>query len=470
MINYSKGVVVSINSNNLTTKKDSDNKEHYCFTGLELCEVNVNWQAKIKNAQAEVDCSITFLVNEDGIKEVVGEPIFGGITDKQEVLELVRQNTEVFINGNSLYYAITKNVSSQTNIWNDSSSGYRKRDSISSLDSGIADLYSTSNGNFPTFTQTVGSECNSFIDTEFEGYGIIHESQSSSAFLGRSLLSRRNSLESSNLRPVANETEQFIKSVKELELKVDGLKQENGWLTKRKKLVEEERNEYELDLEKVKEKVEKLEQELNGKDSASKKRIEELLAKQDQKCKEKDRKINKITQEVQDLNKTILSLTKDLQAEKAKVFKLGEVLQAEQKKSSNLEKDLQDKKTKVFNLEKKLQDEHAKLSDLSKGLKSEVQKVADLKKRNSTNISKAKKALSIAALLMGLMYLFSQVQICSVLCVVFLISFVYCIYNIYTMNEEHDHHSHDFPVSRVDSMELEDCKYTQQSQIQATVS
>ncbi|WCR53227.1 MAG: hypothetical protein PG981_000249 [Wolbachia endosymbiont of Ctenocephalides orientis wCori] len=74
-------------------------------------------------------------------------------------------------------------------------------------------------------------------------------------------------------------------------------------------------------------------------------------------------------------------------------------------------------------------------------------------------------------MLIGLVYPFSRVQsieLCYILCVVFLILLVYCIYNICTMSKEHD--SHDVLVSGVDSMELEDCKYTQQNQIQATVS
>lgn len=165
----------------------------------------------------------------------------------------------------------------------------------------------------------------------------------------------------------------------------------------------------------------------------------------------------------------VLNLEEDLQAEQKKFSNLEKDLQVEKAKALNLEKGFQGEKTKVLNLEKKLQDEHAKLSNLTKDLKSEEQKVADLKKRNSINISKAKRALSTAALLIGLVCLFSQVQsieLCYMLCVVFLISLIYCIYNICTMHEDHSHDL-SISVSGTDSMELEDCECVQQNQIQA---
>lgn len=549
MINCSKGVIVSTNGSDIIAR---ENKKHYDFTGQELCEVNVNWQAKIKDAQGketEVDCSVTFLVNEDGIKEIVGNPTFGGIINKQEVLELVKQNKEVFINGKSLHDAITKKEENEQAVQFSSSGS-------------------------PAFTPFSAFDHGSSKGIEFEGYGTRPKNSSFSVSLKQRLLSRRNSLETST---VEHKTEQLIKSVTELELEVDRLKQENEWLTKNKKMVEEERDEYMLGLEEAEENVAKLKLELNGKDEASKKRINELLEKQGQAFEENGREIKEIIQEIEGLEeniKRISNLTTKLGEEEnkiqqlqavldevlengkeraikvakngcveelsdyaldwerdfqhavrnnvmllisgflkdqengletqkiieealdalsstdvyteAKVLSIEEDLQAEQKKSSNLERNLQakkakilnlekgfqDEKAKVFNLEKKLQDEQAKLSDLTKDLKSEEQKVANLKKRNSINISKAKRALSTAALLIGLVCLFSQVQsieLCYMLCVVFLISLVYCIYNICTMSKEHDYHSHDLSisVSGVDSMELEDCECVQQNQIQA---
>lgn len=215
MINCSKDVIVSTNGNDITARKNSDNKKHYDFTGQELCEVNVNLQTNRKDAQGkeeEMDCSITFLVNEDDIKGVVGEPIFGEITDKQEVLQLVKQNKEVFINGKGLHDAITKKEENEQAV-EESELLQRKakedliNDSLS-IDEENVNLQTNSRSDSISFSPFSAFDHGSSKDIVFEGYGTRPKNSSFSASLKQRLLSRRNSLETST---VENKTEQLIK-------------------------------------------------------------------------------------------------------------------------------------------------------------------------------------------------------------------------------------------------------------------
>ncbi|AZU37681.1 hypothetical protein BBB02_04090 [Wolbachia endosymbiont of Bemisia tabaci] len=86
------------------TKKGSE--RHYDFTGSSSCEMTINWQAKDSKGN-NINCSMTVKIDSNGIKNVVDEPKFGGITDPEEVLKLIEQNKEVFINGKTLHQAFT---------------------------------------------------------------------------------------------------------------------------------------------------------------------------------------------------------------------------------------------------------------------------------------------------------------------------------------------------------------------------
>ena len=86
------------------TKKGSE--RHYDFTGSSSCEMTINWQAKDSEGNS-IDCSMTVKLDSGGTQSVIGEPKFGGITSSEEVLKLVGQNKEVFINGKTLYQAFT---------------------------------------------------------------------------------------------------------------------------------------------------------------------------------------------------------------------------------------------------------------------------------------------------------------------------------------------------------------------------
>lgn len=67
--------------------------------------MTINWQAKDSEGNS-IDCSMTVKLDSGGIQSVIGEPKFGGITSSEEVLKLVGQNKEVFINGKTLYQAL----------------------------------------------------------------------------------------------------------------------------------------------------------------------------------------------------------------------------------------------------------------------------------------------------------------------------------------------------------------------------
>lgn len=86
------------------TKKGSE--RHYNFTGSSSCEMTINWQAKDSKGNS-IDCSMTVKVSFNGIQERIGELKPEGITDPEEVLKLVEQNKEVFINGKTLLQAFT---------------------------------------------------------------------------------------------------------------------------------------------------------------------------------------------------------------------------------------------------------------------------------------------------------------------------------------------------------------------------
>ncbi|WP_341813588.1 hypothetical protein [Wolbachia endosymbiont (group B) of Germaria angustata] len=95
------------------TKKGSE--RHYNFAGSSSCKMTINWQAKDSKGNS-IDCSMTVEVSSKGIKRVTDEPKFGDLIfkdleseeTKKKILELVEQNTEVFINGKTLHQASNK--------------------------------------------------------------------------------------------------------------------------------------------------------------------------------------------------------------------------------------------------------------------------------------------------------------------------------------------------------------------------
>ncbi len=86
------------------TKKGSE--RHYDFTGSSSYEMTINWQAKDSEGNS-IDCSMIVKLDFGGIQSVIGKPKFGGITSSEEVLKLVGQNKEIFINGKTLHQAFT---------------------------------------------------------------------------------------------------------------------------------------------------------------------------------------------------------------------------------------------------------------------------------------------------------------------------------------------------------------------------
>ncbi|WP_253302979.1 coiled-coil domain-containing protein [Wolbachia endosymbiont of Phyllotreta cruciferae] len=97
---------ISLGKDSQITATKKGSKRHYDFTGSSSCEMTINWQAKDSEGNS-IDCSMTVKLDSGGIQSVIGEPKFGGITSSEEVLKLVGQNKEVFINRKTLYQAFT---------------------------------------------------------------------------------------------------------------------------------------------------------------------------------------------------------------------------------------------------------------------------------------------------------------------------------------------------------------------------
>ncbi|WCR58216.1 hypothetical protein [Wolbachia endosymbiont of Ctenocephalides felis wCfeJ] len=103
--------------------KKNSNERHYNFTGASSCEMAIYWQAKDSRGN-DISCSIAVAVGSGGIQRIIGEPRFGDLKfmdplpeeTKNEILKLVEQNKEVFINEKTLYQVfadIYKNVNVQ---------------------------------------------------------------------------------------------------------------------------------------------------------------------------------------------------------------------------------------------------------------------------------------------------------------------------------------------------------------------
>ncbi|WP_250295608.1 hypothetical protein [Wolbachia endosymbiont of Oedothorax gibbosus] len=111
----SEGKVYNISlgkDSQITASKKNGTERHYDFTGSSSCEMTINWQAKDSEGNS-IDCSMIVKLDFGGIQSVIGKPKFGGITSSEEVLKLVGQNKEVFINGKTLYQAFTRSVDDQ---------------------------------------------------------------------------------------------------------------------------------------------------------------------------------------------------------------------------------------------------------------------------------------------------------------------------------------------------------------------
>ncbi|BET36398.1 hypothetical protein [Wolbachia pipientis] len=351
------------------TKKGSE--RHYDFTGSSSCEMTINWQAKDSKGNS-IDCSMTVEVNSKGIKRVIDEPKFGEITDPEEVLKLVEQNKEVFINGKTLYQTFTdmvKSVNEQQTPADEtftkdspqsatpSSSGYSSLNTPSSRRSSLSISSEVSDGD-EVF------ESDTFNDEEEHKQG------------GKGLEDR----------------------VAELEKENTYLKKENAELKSHNTKIIQEVDE---ELSKLTEEKQDLAKEFTRlKDEL--KRKEKELAEKDQDIKKLELEVNVLKQSEKDKNARITDLINQLKDKESEVrstnrineelqekFKQSEAkLSALEKKNANLENNL--KKTLAEgpqdNHEKQLleelTEEKGKNNTLAKEMKQLSQEFNELQRKN----------------------------------------------------------------------------------------
>lgn len=345
------------------TKKGSE--RHYDFTGSSSCEMTINWQAKDSKGNS-IDCSMTLEVNSKGIKRVIDEPKFGEITNPEEVLKLVEQNKEVFINGKTLHQAFTdmgKSVNNQQTPAEEtftknslqspipSSSGYSSLNTPSSRRSSLS-ISSEFNGEDEIF------ESDKFSDEEKHKQEDGLEEKVAELEKENTYLKKKNAeLKSINTGITGESDEELSKLTKEnqdLEKEVIRLKDE----LKRK---EKELAEKDKDIERLEQKVTVLEQSQKDKNA----RITDLT---DQ-LKDKESEIqstNRINEELQkklDQGETELSKLKEENTELINITKRipktdnNEKLLVEElkEKIDNLVKELNEVKIKNKDLERKIQ-------------------------------------------------------------------------------------------------------------------
>ncbi|CCE76907.1 MULTISPECIES: hypothetical protein [Wolbachia] len=340
------------------TKKGSE--RHYDFAGSSSCEMTINWQAKDSKGN-NINCSMTVEVNSKGIKRVIDEPKFGGITSSEEALKLVEQNKEVFINGKTLHQTFTdmgKSVNKQQTPAEEtftkdspqsstpSSSGYSSLNTPSSRRSSLS-ISSEFNGKDETF------ESNTFDEEENKQEGNELEDRIRELEEENTYLKKENAgLKSRNTKITEEgeaEASQLIEGKQDLEKEVIRLKDE----LKRK---EKELAEKDKDIERLEQKVTVLEQSQKDKNA----RVTDLT---DQ-LKDKESEIqstNRINEELQkklDQGETELSKLKEENTELINITKRIP-------KTDNNEKLLvEELKEKIDNLVKELNEVKIKNKDL----------------------------------------------------------------------------------------------------------
>ncbi|WP_353281657.1 hypothetical protein [Wolbachia endosymbiont (group B) of Horisme vitalbata] len=288
------------------TKKGSE--RHYDFTGSSSCEMTINWQAKDSKGNS-IDCSMTVEVNSKGIKRVIDEPKFGEITDPEEVLKLVEQNKEVFINGKTLYQTFTDMVKSVNEQQTPAEETFTKDSpqSATPSSSGYSSL------NTPSSRRSSLS-----ISSEFNGEDEIFESDTFS------------------------DEEENKQEGNELEEENTYLKKENAELKSRNTKITEE---GEAEASQLIEGKQDLEKEFTRlKDEL--KRKEKELAEKDQDIKQLELEVNALKQSEKDENARITHLMSQLNDKKSEIQSINRINEEQQEK-------LEQSEAKLSTLEKK---------------------------------------------------------------------------------------------------------------------
>ncbi|WP_264682637.1 MULTISPECIES: coiled-coil domain-containing protein [unclassified Wolbachia] len=334
------------------TKKGSE--RHYDFTGSSSCEMTINWQAK-DSKDNSVDCSMTVEVSSKGIKRVIDEPKFGEITDPEEVLKLVEQNKEVFINGKTLYQTFTDMVKSVNEQQTPAEETFTKDSpqSATPSSSGYSSL------NTPSSRRSSLS-----ISSEFNGEDETFES---------------NTFDEEENKQEGNELEDRIG---ELEEENTYLKEQSAKLKKHNTRITEEGDE---ELNKLTKEKQDLEKEVT--------RLKDELKRKEKELAEKDKDIDRLAQKVtvleqsqKDKNARITDLINQLKNKESEIQSTNRINEEQQEKLEQSEAKLSALEKKNANLENNLkktleegsQDNHEKqLAEQLMEAKNENEKLTD---------------------------------------------------------------------------------------------
>lgn len=337
------------------TKKGS--KRHYDFTGSSSCEMTINWQA-IDSEGNTIDCSMTVKVSSHGIQKVTSVSGFSSLklTDplpeetQNKILELVKQNTEVFINGKTLYQAFNEMGKSVNNQQTPAEETFTK----DSPQSPIPSSSGYSSLNTPSSRRSSLS-----ISSEFNDEDKIFENDT---FSDEEKHKQEDGLE---------------EKVAELKKENTYLKRENAELKKHNTSIAEEGDE---ELNKLTEKKQILEGEVTGlKDKLKIK--EKELAEKDKNIEQVEKKVTVIEQSQKDKDARITDLTNQLKDKESEVQSTNRINEELKEKLEQSEAKLSELKRNNANFENDLK----KIS--VKGLQdnNEKQLVEELTKARNAN-------------------------------------------------------------------------------------
>lgn len=267
-INISLGIDSTISA--IRKKGDEGDERHYYFSNSDSCKMVIDWQAKDDQGKL-INCSMTLRVGPNGVEAVIDEPKFGGITDEKKVIELVRQNTEVFINGKSLYQActsMTQSVNNQQKAGETILPISAEEKDISRSNSNLSDKNDSG-----VLTPSLTSSDNEYESDDFENEVKVEEDEHEELEQKSKQSQKDNKeLEQENeqLRENNEKLEQKNKQLKQIneEFRQDNtqLKKDHKELKERNERIIEEGDDYRLQLGKSEEKVRLLESELAKKE------------------------------------------------------------------------------------------------------------------------------------------------------------------------------------------------------------
>ncbi|WP_341815218.1 hypothetical protein [Wolbachia endosymbiont (group B) of Aricia artaxerxes] len=382
------------------TKKGSE--RHYDFTGSSSCEMTINWQAKDSKGNS-VDCSMTVEVNSKGIKRVIDKSKFGEITDPEEVLKLVEQNKEVFINGKTLYQTFTDMVKSVNNQQTPAEETFTKNSPQSPIPSSSG--YSSPDSRRSSFSaeREFGDEeseiTDEYIDDGYDQqkmYKDYYRKYEPEGLKGvDETINEINKLVKQNydliserdyLRNAINEQQQAIferdQKIKEQDAYIKSLTEK---LKKSEELNQKIQKEGNTEIRTLSEEKQDLGKEVTRlKDEL--KRKEKELAKKDQDIKQLERKVSTLEQSQKDKNARITDLInqlKDKESEIQSTNRINEELQEKFKQSEAKLSALEKKNANLENNLKKIlvegsQDNHEKqLAEQLMEAKNENEKLTD---------------------------------------------------------------------------------------------